>query len=155
MSAAGKKAKAKKKTGRVQLLRLQANRSRRDNFTRFDGNIDLALLLSDEQQQQRGVVVDNNDNEAIDNAQPLLLSSSSNFETPLFVVFDWVAFPLKVRQQYYDQLRADFPGEFIYISASDDFASLQGRRERARVLSVCLVCVCVLSVCVCVCLVCA
>ena len=115
--------------GKVQLLRLQANKSRRDNLAKFDGRVSLALS------QKYGITPPppggntNKNNEADSSSHSGSGNGgggSSNFDPPLFVVFDWVAFSRKVRQQYYEQLKTDFPGEFIYISASDDFVGLQG-----------------------------
>eukprot|EP00750_Incisomonas_marina_P021055 INCI4150.1.p1 GENE.INCI4150.1~~INCI4150.1.p1 ORF type:complete len:430 (+),score=95.88 INCI4150.1:238-1527(+) len=105
--------------GKVQLLRLQANKSRRDNLAKFDGRVSLALST------KYGVTPPTAAKTG-DAGNSSSSSSSSNFDPPLFVVFDWVAFSRKVRQQYYEQLKTDFPGEFIYISASDDFVGLQG-----------------------------
>ena len=122
--------------GKVQLLRLQANKSRRDNLAKFDGRVSLALST------KYGVTPPTAAKTG-DAGNSSSSSSSSNFDPPLFVVFDWVAFSRKVRQQYYEQLKTDFPGEFIYISASDDFVGLQGTVcciarlcDRHRILSV-------------------
>jgi hypothetical protein len=104
--------KASKK-GKVQLLRLQANKNRREQLVVFNGHVTLAL--------QHGV----------DAKVPA--EEDSNFEPPVFLLFDWEAFPRELRQQYYDRLKSDFPGDFIYISASDDFASLQSASPLARV----------------------
>jgi hypothetical protein len=107
------------KKGKVQLLRLQANKSRRDNLAKFDGDVSLAL--------QHGIAGAATTVESVGGAaEGAAVPSASNIDPPLFVLFDWVSFSRKLRQQYYDRLKVDFPGEFIYISASDDFASLQG-----------------------------
>jgi len=101
------------KKGKVQLLRLEANKARRENLQRFSANVSRALKFGI-QASRSAESSDTNTNKV------------SNFDPPLFLVFDWTVFPRKARQQYYDQLKTDFPGEFIYISASDDFTSLQG-----------------------------
>lgn len=96
----------KKIRGKVQLLRMQATKNRRNLLASFNKRVSLALRCG---------ITDS-----------LLKVDNSNFNPPVFILFDWTAFPRNLRQQYYDRLKIDFPGEFIYISASDDFTNLQG-----------------------------
>ena len=100
-----KSSQAKRGRGKVQLLRLEANKSRRQLLADFEQHISDALVCG----------IGTTDVE----------KDTTNVDRGIVCVFDWNAFPRNLRQQYYDALNKDFPGEFIYISASDDFYSLQ------------------------------